>query len=373
MKEKKNISSEPGDDDLEPWRIMISFEPGDDSVKKGWRSPKINFGGGVMPKSDERRRFHAHPINRQAYGLGMRSLLMTLLTWLVAAALLVFYLISIIMFHSNPSTVCWIGLSLILLAIVLTVSTLRKGKAYKRALQQYLRNSTHEEATECIKRYLTDGKPYALYFRSFHLEAGIITLPNNTKLSYQLPTPGIERRLASALEEELSLIAFDNPSYVMRPTRPAIPCLCVGPDTWLDWLQDLIWASSLIVIYFDAVSEGVLDELKLTALLQKSDKTIVILPTDSETVTGMEITRARLSMLGAPLQKYKPLTKDAACLKGFKYIFYEDEIDFNRLENIRGFREILSEARKWGRELQRRLTGPVKMFENLIPVDMKEP
>ena len=61
--------------------------------------------------------------------------------------------------------------------------------------------------------------------------------------------------------------------------------------------------------------------------------------------------------------------KDAECLKGFRYVLYEHEIDFNRLENTQGFREILPKARRWGSEMQRRLDGPGQIFLNLIPCD----
>jgi hypothetical protein len=204
--------------------IFISTKPGDADTEKGWRQPRSSFGQGLIPPTDERWRFRAHPWYREISRLIWRRLSVVLLMWLSVAALLALYPIGILTLPSKSGTVSWIisvsaiglyatlTLALILMALGRTVSVGLKAIERNLVFRQYLRNSTHEEAVACLRRYLTAGQPYALYFRSFNLEAGIIPLPNNTALTYMLPPLGIESKLASALKRDLSLIALDNPA-----------------------------------------------------------------------------------------------------------------------------------------------------------------
>jgi hypothetical protein len=360
--------------------LFISTQPSDADTRDGWRQPRTCLGRGIIPQIDECQRFRVHPWYKEASRLTRRLISRALLMWLGVAALLMFYQLGSPSLPRKFGTVAWIiaiaitglcALPLMFTAIVNMVSGLINAKGTDHVLRRYLRNSTHEEAVACLRRYLSEGQPYAVYFRNFHLEADTIVLPNKTSLTCMRPPLAFERRLADALEGKLQIIALDNPANIMRFERPAIPRLCVPVDTWLDWLQDLIWAASLVVIYCDAITEGVTQELKLLELLKQSNNTIVIVPPDSNSVSLLGSLRSSLAELsGAKVNDMVPITKEAECLKSFPYVSYEDELDFNQLEKTRGFCEILPEVHSWGIELRRRLSGPSQVFLNLIPFDM---
>jgi hypothetical protein len=356
------------------YAIFLSSAPSDEQAAQGWRQPKTALGHGKVPVSDEDERFQSHPWAREIRQLVAR--------WFKAAAgacLALLLLTVLLKFFPENSAVRWMTTNRVhivgfivlgVIALFTTVTFARRFNAGAEHYAHYLDYSTHEDAVVCLKRYLNGGEPYAVYFRSFALEAGVFRFPDKKQVTYVMPPLQFETQLADALRAEgLSVIALDNPADIMRHRKPPIPRLCVPPDEWLDWLQDLIWAASLVVIYCDAVSEGILEELRLIALLKQQPSTIVVLSTDTQTADHLTNIRAAAIGGGATFPEYRPLSADAPILKEFQYVLREDEVDFTLLTNTPGFRELIPEARQWRLELKRRLSSQPRFFLNLIPVD----
>ena len=230
-------------------------------------------------------------------------------------------------------------------------------------------NSTHEDAIAILTRYITAGEPYALYLRNFEFDARIVKLPNDRQFTYMTLPPQFEFKLASALRDELPLIALDNPAAIMRVAKRPIASLSIHPAEWLDWLQDLIWAASVIVVYCDAASEGLFEELQLIRVLNRTDVTVVVLSTDGELFANSTNLRNQAMEAGATLPAYVPLERDDERLSGFRYVLYERELDLACLRKAPGFRDLIVAAHAWRAELQRRLAANGHIFLNFAPWD----
>lgn len=206
----------------------------------------------------------------------------------------------------------------------------------------------HREAAMIMHQYQATKRPFGLFLRSFEAEAyeyfsaDCVPGRDGGTVTTTLSGPsGVEQKIGRALGDRLSMLAIANPSQLVT-SRGIIPRLQLPNQGWQQVAQQLIEHAHLIVMDCDALAPGVVWELETIATLQRVDATIVILPARGVDPSGLQQSIAE--SVGAVVKQLEPATKEDTRLAGHQRVAYEDEIDFDRIDQSPLFADLLAAA-----------------------------
>ncbi|PYR73336.1 MAG: hypothetical protein DMF86_20755, partial [Acidobacteria bacterium] len=165
----------------------------------------------------------------------------------------------------------------------------------------------HAEAIAVLDAWWTRQKPFALFLRNFVSEASDIAVPMGLEFPFRagLILPGyshaFEARVQAALGTGVPVISISNPSPHLTASE-RIPKLELNNHIWPSVLDVLIDAAGLIVMWMNAASPGVFDELNAIVTHGRQDSTMVIVSASVEEQVPViaELRKAQLEAGGAP-------------------------------------------------------------------------
>ena len=145
-------------------------------------------------------------------------------------------------------------------------------------------SESHVDAVRVLEAFWTDGKPFALFLRSFDLEASEVKMmvtqgPHVPVRSINMEYAKIEEAVADILNGHLAAVGIWNPQAISIPgIQRRIPKLEVRDAYWEYVVRALLKLSSLIVMHMDTLTAGVETELNAIREAGKESVSIVILP-----------------------------------------------------------------------------------------------
>lgn len=214
-------------------------------------------------------------------------------------------------------------------------------------LMQSVAEKSHREAAMIMHEFEVTKRPFGLYLRSFESESyhyfSADVVPDRdggtVTTSYSGPT-NVETKIAQALAGRLPMLAIANPSQ-LNTSSGIIPRLQLPSEGWQQVVRNLVEFAHLIVMDCETLAPGVIWELDTIAGLQRADATIVILPVRATDTTHMQTIA---EVLGAVVQRRPPATKSDPQLANVRRVAYEDEIDFDRIDQSQLFADLLADA-----------------------------
>ena len=216
-------------------------------------------------------------------------------------------------------------------------------------LMQSGAEKSNREAAMVMHRFKATHRPFGLYLRTFEAESYQYFSPDvvpdrdggTVTTTYSGPS-SVETKIARALSGHLPMLAVANPMQLMT-SRAIIPRLQLPDKGWQQVVRNLVEFAHLIVMDCDTLAPGVLWELETIAALERRDATIVILPArgDSGRNTSLVGTAAAL---GAVVERRPPATKEDSRFAGLQRVAYEDEVDFDGIDQSPFFADLLAAA-----------------------------
>lgn len=188
---------------------------------------------------------------------------------------------------------------------------------------------TDGQAQEVVRRYVDDGAPFALYLRSFELEAYDFLKPA-TDDDPQARRFGVETGGPSELENRLAdlpitFIAITNPARVV-PGAIRIPRLRLSDNDWLPVVEWLVRVANFVVFELGALAPGVQLELETIDRAKRRADTVVVL----DETERFQTERQLLEVMGAVIPEHP--RPDAETLAGYPRVLRADSFDPTGLE-----------------------------------------
>jgi hypothetical protein len=221
--------------------------------------------------------------------------------------------------------------------------------------------STHRDALDILQAFAETGKPFALFLRSFEMEAQTVTEKLNPRLQHanddQLfvipdrfqqsvtharPPSAVEQRLAQVLQVRLPTITVSNPAQIGHATQvTTLPKLELSNEVWIQPVSLIISAAQLIVVECVTLTAGVLAELEAIRNCGKSDHTVIVLPS-AKTVSSLEQDRRTAFFAVDGVSAAPPIaTADATELHGFDRLAKDDQLVTRSLDELAAFTGLL--------------------------------
>ena len=182
-----------------------------------------------------------------------------------------------------------------------------------------------EAAHEIHEAYLNAGKPFALFLRTFELEAHEYTFTTEPNKLVRVRGPqSVERQLYASLHPLVPLLAIRNPSDLI--VESLIPRLSADDADWEDLVARLLDEASFVVFDCFALAPGISTELELVRRSGRVDETVVVLsdPAPNDHV--------EFNPQGMELPGNERPSKDHPSLRGFSRVAQESDIDWAHLE-----------------------------------------
>jgi hypothetical protein len=212
--------------------------------------------------------------------------------------------------------------------------------------------STHAEAYAVVEQFMRRRAPFALYLRSFEIEAGETVRPNagpdrhsgELAESDQMVVGHVGGRsrvdtyLSERLAPHLPVIGVLNPAAMAGLSGP-VPRLELSNDSWALSVRLLISAAHLIVVECVALAPGLVTELELVQNRERAADTIIVLPS-AETVAGVMSSRELADLFsGGDYAGAAIAAAGAEALQAFERVIDEDSLlaqDPGELDAFRG-------------------------------------
>lgn len=157
-----------------------------------------------------------------------------------------------------------------------------------QVLHKYVEAQTHARALKIIEDAWARESDFGLYLRGFSL-GGVNTgeledeeidgplLFRNTFTIISMVDDTLQRTLIKHIAQRLPIVSIENPAYDQR-SENSLPKLSLSDTSWKSIVRKLIAAAKVILIYYDQVSPGIIDELRLVRRLRRQGSTIIIKP-----------------------------------------------------------------------------------------------
>lgn len=189
---------------------------------------------------------------------------------------------------------------------------------------QDVAHETDEQAREIVRRFVEDGAPFALYLRSFELEAYDYLQPAN-ETDPQARRFGVETGGPTEIEQRLAdlpvtFIAVANPARIV-PGAVSIPRLRLPDDGWLPFVEWLLRTASFVVLELGAVAPGVRQELDAIDRAERRTDTIVVV----DDTDPFPLERQLLAVMGAVIPDHP--RPDTETLTGYRGVVRADAFD----------------------------------------------
>lgn len=205
---------------------------------------------------------------------------------------------------------------------------------------------SHRLAAMVMHEFQATKRPFVLYLRTFESEAyqyfdEPATDGEPARMwTTQHGTTTFEEKLAASIGKRLLLLGIANPSDLT--VRPVIPRLQLPSEDWQNVMRNLIEHTAFIVMECDALARGVIWELGAICAAGRQDATIIVLPPKNDDRDGelREIT----AVLGALVKEREVPSPEDPRLAAFSRIVGEDDINFDRIDDVPQFRDLLAIA-----------------------------
>jgi tetratricopeptide (TPR) repeat protein len=208
---------------------------------------------------------------------------------------------------------------------------------------------SHREAAMIMHEYQVTKRPFGLYLRSFEPESyhyfspDVVPGRDGGTVTTTLSGPSsVETKLARSLTGRLPMLAVANPSQLLTH-RGEIPRLQLRSEGWQHVVQNLVEHAHLIVMDCDALASGVIWELETIAALDRQDATVIILPAEGSDAKDNTM-QTVAEVFGAVVQRQPRATKDAPPLAATRRVAYENEVNFDRIDESPLFADLLAAA-----------------------------
>ncbi|AGB26721.1 hypothetical protein Mycsm_06585 (plasmid) [Mycobacterium sp. JS623] len=239
--------------------------------------------------------------------------------------------------------------------------------------------STHGRAFGILQAFATDRRPFALFLRSFEIEAQQISAagmsprftPTKAELLRNatvagLPTytadaghvragsfqsgltrlgtvSAVERYLAATLPQRIAAITVSNPAAGPGEPTSSLPKLQLADSDWGRAVALIISAAHLIVVECATLAPGVLSELDTIKACARADRTVVVIPSPSS-ANEIEERRSLAALLTEGLPDPTPIaTATAPQLQGFQRVVVDDDLLSHTLDELDAFTGLLPE------------------------------
>jgi tetratricopeptide (TPR) repeat protein len=200
----------------------------------------------------------------------------------------------------------------------------------------------HASAQEVISDFDATGQPYALYLRSFDIEAMPGTTAHGEMLRASIPATSrrLEAALATGLEGRVAVVGLQNPSDDSVSQAAAIPKFALPGDGWQKSFEQLVAGAEFIVIVPVTLSPGISAEIAGVLRSPRVADTVVIVP--GATADHVAETAALTTILGgAESSRGERLDTTSPELAGFARVVPEDEVAFDALDSHPLFADLL--------------------------------
>jgi len=205
----------------------------------------------------------------------------------------------------------------------------------------------HSEGAMIMHEYNTTGRPYALFLRSFEIESYNYLTPEKQGELRQIITTlhgpsEVEKKLVGALSGRIPLIGIANPSDISG--RTLIPRIELPNDGWQKVVRNLIDYAHFIVMDCHTLAPGVMWELETLQKANRQDTTIIVLPQLDNLDKDQGALRDIVQSAKGVIVEHETPSPDHPQLAAFQRKAFEDQINFDSLENSPLFGDLLASA-----------------------------
>jgi tetratricopeptide (TPR) repeat protein len=204
----------------------------------------------------------------------------------------------------------------------------------------------HGEAAFIMQDFNATKRPFALFLRSFEVEAYNYLTPEDDAGKRKVLTTGagpsrVELKLSTALAGRLKALSVANPAQLLT-SRSSFPRLVLPNEGWEAVVQNVVAHAHFIVMDCSTLAPGVLRELEIIRAANRQNATIIVLsaPDDS----SQDTLRQAAEILGAIAEKHPKPSKDNPEFAAFPRVAREDEIGFDHLDDSPLFADLLASA-----------------------------
>jgi tetratricopeptide (TPR) repeat protein len=201
-------------------------------------------------------------------------------------------------------------------------------------------HSSHLDAMKVLEQHRQDGKPFALYLRSFDIESqsGLFSCHDGMhQARVHHVANDFEGHLTTRCKPSVALIGISNPYASIGQQQRGCPKIEVLQETWRAVILELIERASFIIIQLSDASGGVAYELDALCLWGRQDSTILVKFDQKDD----DIVR---SILQIPNASPSTTWFDAQNLQSFPYKVNESEFFLDDAEASLYLREQLTKA-----------------------------
>lgn len=182
--------------------------------------------------------------------------------------------------------------------------------ALDEVVKGYREKSTHDEAVRIVCDYLDNRIPFAIYLRSFGVEAQQVL-----DSLYIHIAPGFEAKFVTELYKMVPVIGIANPNDLIVHPERSIPKLEVPDAEWEGLLDLILPAAHLIFFYVDSITPGIMVELDYLHSHGMAGKTLLI--------------------------RSSHVDREAPEIAAFDHVYLDKDLSFEFLEKESVFKEML--------------------------------
>ena len=155
----------------------------------------------------------------------------------------------------------------------------------------------HENAQAALRRCRDEGRPFALFLRSFAVEARSQREAGQFFTQFSLSSSAFQERIAAMLKPSgVPLVRLHGGTDGFFSGGEGALILCTNERNWLDVAADLIGAAGLIVFVISHLAPGVLEELRLIRQRGNAQRCIFIVADPARTPVGTHATSTDVAM-----------------------------------------------------------------------------
>jgi tetratricopeptide (TPR) repeat protein len=212
---------------------------------------------------------------------------------------------------------------------------------------------SHRAALLTVYENHVTNRPFALYLRSFEMEAYNYFTPKSLAgeqqvVAGQVGPSRLEKKLYPALPTFLPIIGVANPATLSIDML--IPRLQIPDKDWQERVGNLISDAHIIVVECETLAPGLLWELESIRRRNKQEHTVIILQSQEDDFSGETVAQSLARVAGAEIVKRERPTTEHAEFSAFRRVTYESDISLDHLDDSPLFSDLLASAAEQGAE-----------------------
>lgn len=211
----------------------------------------------------------------------------------------------------------------------------------------------HHAAALTVHEYLVTNRPFALYLRSFEMEAYSYFTSESLAgeqhvIATQVGPSSLEKKLAAVFDTFLPVIGVANPAALSL--HLLIPRLQIPNENWQETVGNLITHAHIIILECDTLAPGVRWELDAIRERERQDSTVVVQTSGKGGVFSETFAQTLARLAGADIVKRERPTRENPEFSAFRRIAFESDISFDRLHDSHLFADLFDSAARQAAE-----------------------